>query len=421
MAIALLSGCLLGSSLQTELDTPENISELSAYPHSGRSRVLWSPRRPAGGPLFIFSNGTAPEALDSCSLDPHEFPLHMNVTSFNDLRQLLRGPNIHIAHGYRPYSPSHWSPVNVHGSRASAHHNADSYLPHLSMSKELRQFLLEHEESLANWSRCDERPLVVALCPSAGMGNWVKANIGGFMLSLELGGVFSRDCVSDHMIHLERLWEPRRVGPMDWVGIREKAMEPASSASCSYGGCGSRHEVYVEAENVNVFFHGPMEEVVRLRHSVTADTLRQARTSPTCANIIWQQLYEFHAPTSESLHLETLPIPRHRLRRLLAVPEFRAVLGCNGNKPCHSTLAKLGAVSYNLFTNVAVKPSRDLSAFFVHRVKELGFQAGEQYLVGIQIRLGLAEGLDFLGDLTVADVCKVNEGFVQYLCVWSCE
>ena len=77
------------------------------------------------------------------------------------------------------------------------------------MSKELRQFLLEHEESLANWSRCDERPLVVALCPSTGMGNWVKATMGGFMLSLELGGVFSRDCVSDHMIHLERLWEPR--------------------------------------------------------------------------------------------------------------------------------------------------------------------------------------------------------------------
>ena len=68
-----------------------------------------------------------------------------------------------------------------------------------------------------------------------------------------------------------------------------------------------------------------------------------------------------------------------------------------------------------------MKPSRDLSAFFVHRVKELGFQAGEQYLVGIQLRLGLAEGRNFLGDLTVQSVCKVNEGFVQYLCVSSCE
>ena len=126
------------------------------------------------------------------------------------------------------------------------------------MSKELQQFLLEHEESLANWSRCDKRPLVVALtvCPAAGMGNWVKTTMGGFMLSLEFGGVFSRDCVSDHMIHLERLWEPRWAGPMDWAGIREKAMEPASNTSCGHGGCGSRPEVYVEMESVNGYFGG---------------------------------------------------------------------------------------------------------------------------------------------------------------------
>ena len=197
---------------------------------------------------------------------------------------------------------------------------------------------------------------------------------------------------------------------MDWAGIREKAMEPASNASCGHGGCGLRHEVYVEMEGVSGYFHGPTGKGVEpLHQTVPADTLRQARTSPTCANIIWQQSSSLNQRFKKTLP----PIPRHRLRRLLVVPEFRAVLGCNGNRPCHSTLAKLGAVSYNLFTNVAVKPSRDLSAFFVHRVKELGFQAGEQYLVGIQIRLGLIEDFNFLGDLTVADVCKVNDVVVS--------
>ena len=417
MLIVLLVCCMLGTSKCS--DAPEDLQEVRerAKSHSEGSfaRELLSLRRHAGGPLFIFSIGTAPEALDSCSLDPHEFPLHMNVTSFNDLRHLLRGPNIHIAHGYRPYSPYHWSPVNAHGSRASAHHRADSYLPHLSMSKELRQFLLEHEELLANWSRCDKRPLVVGLCPSVGMGNWVRTNIGGFMLSLELGGVFSRDCVSDHLIHLERLWEPRWPGPMDWVRIREKAMEPGSKGPCGHGGCGSRHEVYVEMKHVNAYFGDARGKDGRpLRQSVPADTLRRARTSPTCANIIWQQY-----PSLEKITFEPLPpIPRHRVQRLLAVPEFRAVLQCSGNRPCNSTLVDLGAVSYNLFTNVAVKPSRDLSAFFVHRVKELGFQAGEQYLVGIQMRLGLEEGLDFLNNLTVAEVCKVSDDVIEDVCVY---
>ena len=333
----------------------------------------------------------------------------MNVTSFDDLRQLLRGPNIHIAHGYRPYSPRHWSPVNVHGSRADAHNKADTYIHELSMSKELQHFLLEHRKSLANWNNCDERPLVVALCPSAGMGNWVKANIGGLMLSFELGGVFSRDCVSDHMIHLERLWEPRWPGPMDWAGVREKAMEPVSNASCDHSKCGSRHEAYVEMENVNGYFSSvPGKDGQSLHQSVPAATLRQARTSPTCANIIWQQ--NLRERTTESLP----PIPPQRLQRLLAVPEFQAVLQCSADKPCHSTLAGLGAASYNIFTNVAVKPSRDLSAFFVHRVRELGFQAGEQYLVGIQLRFGVAEGFHFVGDLTVVDVCKVSEDVVTY-------
>ena len=319
--------------------------------------------------------------MENVHLNESQYPSVSGVESFEHLRELLRGPNVHTAHGYRPYGDHTWTPWKGLDIR-------DSFDPREMRTEELEEFLIQYANETKSWKYCSSKGIIVGMCGEGGFGNWVRGDLGGMMLALELGVPFTRQCDVDALIPLEKLFQPKGIG-FDWVQFRGQLSQ---GDTCVFG----KREI-VESP-LEAALYEPSDVFAIL---LTLSQVRRVQAPPT---IYWRQFR--HLPATDSSRLP--PISPLRARRLLRVPEFRAIIGCTDPKDCRHTLANLHRVASGVAWNAFMKPSRDFAAFVAARIRAMNIIPGKQYIVGLHIRAGIDEGASFSGGVNVTQVLMVS-------------
>ena len=247
------------------------------------------------------------------------------------------------------------------------------------VSEELEEYLEEYAMAVSDWTPCDERPIVRSNCQEGGFGNYVRDEVGGWLLALELKAPFIRTCPRvDSKVPMERVFEPR-TPLVDWVRFEHMLRKPPKCGSEAK--CHSRTIMHPDPK----VYSNPGSELA------ICNTMKKVRAIGSCKTIYWGGLGWVTRPLAVSQNVPSMP--KATADRILKIPEFVGVMDCGHAQNCdHGFLAQRNPPAFYLYGNLAMKPSEDYAAWIRGRIRDFNLIPEQQYIVAMHLRLGIDEG-----------------------------